>query len=274
MKKIEKVKLSPYEATAFYWINMIKKKLAQISHGMVPVTNNEKEFYMLFKDYGDEQWRSVFLQLSKDIKLDTEKYIETDNSDMYHQETTIGEHNDLNRSLKKIVGRTIPDIRLQIHYLKDSVIYTCPNFAEEWSKSVHMEALPKEYDPEYIIDGDEENFHFYNLLLSTMYMMQYKNCYFNSTDILRERFSKKYMKDNTIPDEDKDHVIDKFNYYFDLANSKGLIIGKSDDDAYLMVMDNNHLIRLDKYFGKAYEYSDEIINQSDEHTYIKQKKNE
>lgn len=265
---METKKLNSYEQTSYWWINRLKSKINQLylvkkREGNLD-NNSELEFLSIFESFGEKDWRNIYLELRKYIKIDVSEFAPSDyffNMDAFYQDTEKGKHQQLNNELSSILRIDIPDIRLANMGRKDEVIYTDPKGAYVWYKSCGTDQLPKEYESSfnYILTGNKKELEFYNLILSTLIILMEKNNNFNSMDKFRNRFCDEYKKNNNL-DIPNQKLIEDFNTVFIMFNRKGLNISNYwHKELYYMPsdLDKNGL---DEYKELADYYSDVILN--------------
>lgn len=257
MAKKAVIELSPIEATAYLWINSIRYRVREIVISGT-TDKNEAKFAEIFYGYTEIDWRKVYLELVKYISEDVDSYIPKDHSDAFSQDTDINGHERLNDEISKIIGQRIPDIRLAGNGVKDSVIYTTASFASVWYKSCGVNNLSTEYEPSYILTGDDNNLFFYNLLISTIAVLDKVDSSFKSVSTLRERFCSEYIKLSETKETIKD-VIEMFNYSFDKANDKEIIIGRSYKEMYFSSFRDIDYVGLEPYMDLAYHYASVIL---------------
>ena len=117
MKKIEKILLDPYQTVTYTWINTIKRRLNEISGPFYKPTKEESEFYEIFKDFTDLDWRYFYLrltmQISRDIHINRQLV----------QGTKKNKHNKLNEEIELLTGKHVPNIGLNTQGFKDHSIY-------------------------------------------------------------------------------------------------------------------------------------------------------
>ena len=119
----EKIKLSSVEATAYWWVNVIKNKVKEILKSGTS-SKDEKRFAKIFFRYTEREYRILYLELIKYIEQDMINHIMNSGENVYHQDTDIMGHNDINKALFKITNCSIPDIRIVSNNSKDVVTYT------------------------------------------------------------------------------------------------------------------------------------------------------
>lgn len=260
MIKHEKIKLSPIEATAYWWINSIREKVSELLiRGSL--SDSELEFMDIFYGYTELDWRTIYLELVKDISKDVTSYSVKENSnkvEAFYQDTAKNGHNRINEELSKIVNCPVPDIRLASNYAKDSIIYTTENVASVWSKSAGVTTLPTEYDADYVLTGNDAELAFYNLLVATISALYDQDPHFNSTSIFRDRFCQEYMKNNSDV-ETEEEIIEMFHHYFNKANDKHVILGRNYQETYSVTLSDMDLIGLESYMDTAKDYAEHIL---------------
>lgn len=268
----EEIKLSAIEATAYWWINMIKAKVREIA---IQGTNDKSEanFVNIFYYNTEVEWRKLYLELTKYITEDVDNYVSIDkyDDDIFSQDTAKKGHDRINRALSKITNQHIPDIRLSSNSAKDFVIYTNNFYASVWYKSCGTTNLPDKYEPTYILTGDNKKLNFYNLFISTIMVLKNTNMDFKSIPLLKKSFCKEYKKNNT---EDSIEDINKMiNDSFQKACDKGIISRLYDGTTYFCFFRNIDLIGLDQYMDTAEHYANVVLqNAKDNNGYSYSKK--
>ncbi len=259
MKK-EEIELSPVEATSYWWINSIKYKVREIA---ISGTNDksEAEFLEIFYNYTEINWRQVYLELVKYIFQDVASYIPKSHHDSFSQDTAIKGHTKINDEISKIINQRIPDIRLASNNTKDSVIYTTPSFSSVWYKSCGVHKLPTKYEPSYILTGDNKMLDFYNLLISTIAVLDKKDDDFESISILREKFCSEYIRLSD-SEENLNNVIEMFNFSFNKANDNGIILGRSFQETYFSSFRDIDYIGLNSYVDLANHYANIVLQET------------
>lgn len=257
---IEEIELSPIEATAYWWVNSIKNKVRDIVINGAR-TENEITFVDIFYKFYEVDWRILYIELIKYITLDVENYVPKNRLDSFSQNTEINGHNKLNNEISKIVGKQIPNICLASNDVKDSVVYTTTSYASVWYKSCGVNKLPTRYAPTYILTGDKNSLDFYNLLISTIAIIDKEDKNFQSVSTLRERFCNEYMKLNKTK-KNINEVIEMFNYSFDNACKKGIILGRSFKEIYFTSFQEIDYVTLDSYTDLAKHYASIVLHKS------------
>lgn len=262
MIKKKLVELSSVEATAYWWVLVIQRKVREIVvHGSSEPTHDQ--FLEIFYNYTDLEWRMLYLKLIEYIAYDVATYLPKGQGtysyvDAFHQDTDQCGHVQLSRELSAIVHSTVPNIRLAGFQEKDSVIYTTRTRTSVWYKSCGINYLPTDYEASYILTGDEEERMFYNLLLCTMDALKHKDESFQSIPILRERFCSEYLHSSASQKEIED-VTMMFNRLFNQISSRGLLVGKYFRDTYFTTFCDIDLVGLDSYRENAEHYADIIL---------------
>lgn len=273
MPNYEKIVLSPIEATAYWWVNLIRSKVREIS---IYGSSDKKEikFSKIFYDYTEIEWRKVYLKLVKAIAKDVQSFVPDDNSDSFSQDTEIKGHTRLNDEISKIIGKRVPDIRLAGNNVKDSVIYTTSSSASVWYKSCGEDKLSLKYDPSYILTGDKDSLDFYNLLIATIAIIKNIDRSSKSVSILRERFCNEYV--NLSESEiNLNDVIEMFNFAFDKACDNDLIMGHSSEKVYFTSFRNIDYVGLEPYLDLAGHYANAVLQETkdnDENAFSKKLK--
>lgn len=262
MVRNDLVELSPIEATAYWWIKLIRYRVREIA---ISGTRDKREakFAEIFYRYTEIDWRNVYLKLVKYISDDVDNYIPKKDSDTFSQDTDINGHKRLNDEISKIIGQQIPDIRLAGNSVKGSVIYTTTSLASVWYKSCGVNKLSTEYEPSYILTGDDNSLFFYNLLISTIAVLDKVDSSFKSVSTLRERFCSEYIKLSETKETIK-NVIEMFNYFFDKANDNEVIIGRSYKEMYFTSFKEIDYVGLEPYTGLANYYASVILQKNND----------
>ena len=263
MEKINEIELSSIEATAYWWINIIKSKVREL---VISGTTDKQEikFVEKFYNYTERDWRNLYLELVNFITEDVNNYVSIGNImgiDAFNQDTDKKGHDRINAELSKIMNCSIPDIRLASSSSKDSVIYTNMFGASVWYKSCGVRDLATKYNPTYILTGDEQGLNFYNLIISTIAVLKEKDRSFNSVSLLRNGFCKEYKKINKLQEELKD-IKDRFNQVFGSASDKGIILGSYWKETYFSSFRDLDYIGLEQYMEMAEHYASVILQKS------------
>ena len=257
MTKKDEIELSPVEATAYWWINVIRHRVRDLATSGVS-NKREYAFVQIFYGYTEVDWRNVYLELTKLISEDVEGYTGATPFDSFSQDTDVKGHKRLNDELSKITGQKIPDIRLVGDDAKDSVIYTTASSVSVWYKSCGVNKVSTKYEPNYLLTGDSKGLDFYNLLLATIVVLHQEDRSFKSVSCLRERFSREYVKLSE-SEEDMNSVIELFNSSFNKINDKGIILGRSGSEMYFPSFSSIDLIGLESYMNLAEHYAGVIL---------------
>lgn len=260
MQKIENIELSPVEATSYWWVNLIKKRVKEIVIEGARY-QSEAKFTEIFNNYTEIDWRNLYLQLVQYISEDVDNYVAKGNlgeEDVFSQDTAKNGHDRINEEISKIVNKRLPNIRLVSDNVKDSVIYTTKSFASVWYKSSGVIKLPTKYEPDYVLTGNDDELNFYNLLISTIVILKQENSGFNSIPLLRKEFCKEYIRLSNFKAK-LENVIEVFNHAFDKANDEGLITGRSYKETYFPNLYEIDFVGLDSYMDLAKHYANVIL---------------
>jgi len=263
MEKNKKIELSSIEATAYWWINVIRSKVREL---VISGTINKQEikFVEKFYNYSEKDWRNLYLELVNYITEDVNNYVPIENiigTDTFNQDTAKKGHDRINTELSKIMHCSVPDIRLASSSAKDSVIYTNMFGASVWYKSCGVTTLSTKYVPTYVLTGDEQELDFYNLVVSTIAVLKEKDSSFNSVPLLRNGFCKEYKKTNKIQ-EDLKQLLERFNHAFERASDKGIILGCYWKDTYFSHFRDIDYVGLEQYMEMAEHYASVILQKS------------
>ena len=253
------IELSAVEATSYWWTKTIIQKVREI---LIKKTcsQNERRFAEIFINYTERDWRKLYLELNKYIIENVNNYIpqEIIGIDCYNQDTAQNQHNDINRALSKITNKNIPDIRLASYYRKDTVIYTNIFEASIWYKSCGTTNLPTQYDPDYIITGDEKQLYLNNLFLATVAKIQEIDNDFNSISLLQKNFCKTIGSKKNL-EKDKTQIEERFYIAWKNANDKDIILGSIYDETYSAHFHKFDFKEIEAYIEEAQHYADIIL---------------
>ena len=259
MFDINKIKLSPVETTAYWWVNRIKNKVREIA---IQGTRNKQEakFAKLFSSYTDVEWRKLYLILVSSIQEEIKKYPEGNLYDLqqFHQETSVGNHSFINKALFKLAKRIIPDIRLASNGSKDSVIYTTQTGAGVWYLSCGTMELPYSYNNSYIITGDEKLLYVQNLLKAIIVILSERAGGFHSTKVLRDGFCDEYQLFYA-PNMEIEEIEKMFNFVFNELNANDLILGQSGQENFFSCIRDIDCAGLEPYMAEAEEFVKVIL---------------
>lgn len=263
MSKNKEIEISSIEATAYWWINVIKNKVREL---VISGTSDKQEikFVEKFYNYTEKDWRNLYLELVNYITEDVNNYVPIGNIigiDTFNQDTAKKGHDRINAELSKIMHCSIPDIRLASSSAKDSVIYTNMFGASVWYKSCGVTDLSTKYDPTYVLTGDEQELNFYNLVVSTIAVLKEQDRSFNSIPQLRNGFCKEYKKVNKLQ-EDLKELAERFNHAFERASDKGIILGNYWKETYFSHFRDIDYVGLEQYMEMAEHYANVILQKS------------
>jgi len=260
MKKNEEIELSSIQATAYWWVNLIRSKVKEI---LIEISSDEDKtnFAQIFCNFTEVEWRNLYLQLVYYIGEDVNNYIPKGDIygiDAFNQDTEKGGHNRINEELSKIIQISIPDISLACSDSKDLVIYTNMFGACVWYKSCGISDLSTKYEPSYVLTGDENELDFYNQVLSTIAVLQQKDHSFDSIPILRDRFCDEYKRLHP-SDETFDEIRKRFNKAFNKAADRDIVWGRSFKQSYFAYFRDFDYVGLEKYMKLAEHYARIIL---------------
>ena len=258
----ERIELSSIQATAYWWINIIRHKVREI---VLKPSTNKKEiaFAKIFYYYTETEWRILYLGLIGCIADDVNNYVLQGNDiDAFHQDTNVGGHDKINSELSKLVNKEVPDIRLADYSSKDYVIYTFKTGALLWYKSAGVYELAYDYEPSYILTGDEDELEFYNLFISIVLALHHANPDFRSVSKLREKFCTEYKKLNNL-EEPLEELYIRFNKAFAKACDREIIMGRPYIENYFCSFKDIDYIGLEKYSDIAKHYATIILKEKE-----------
>lgn len=261
MNNNEEIELTSIQATAYWWVNLIRSKVKEI---LIEKSSNEDKtkFAQIFCKFTEVDWREIYLQLVYYIGEDVNNYIPKGDIygiDAFNQDTEKGGHNRINEKLSKILQTSIPDIRLASSSSKDWVIYTNMFGACVWYKSCGVSDLPTKYEPSYVLTGDENELDFYNQVLSTIAVLQQKDHSFDSTPILRDRFCDEYKRIYS-SDDTLDEIRKRFNQAFNKAADRDIVLGRSFKQSYFAHFRDFDYVGLENYMKLAEHYARIILH--------------
>ena len=125
-------------------------------------------------------------------------------------------------------------------------------------KSCGVSDLSTKYEPSYVLTGDENELDFYNQVISTIAVLQQKNCNFHSLPLLRSGFCDEYKR--LYPsDETLDEIRDHFNKTFDKASDRDIILGRSCKERYFANFRDFDYVGLENYMELAEHYARIIL---------------
>lgn len=212
--QIKKINLSPIEATAYWWVQTINKKLIEIE--ILNDNKEEREFLSNFKDFTDVEWRILYLELTKYISKKVNNISNNDEAECYHQDTAKKYHNDINEVLCSVLKTNIPDINLTLSGIESSAIYTNQYGADRVYDISGIVKLDTIYDSNYILSGDEKELEMKNLI---MYLIDLE-VYNKSLESLKEIFCEFY---SNLHDVDKELLEDDFMRIYNQLSDQGLV---------------------------------------------------
>lgn len=247
------IELSPIETTIYWWINTLLSKVREIVIYR-PHDNYEKQFLEIFYSYMETDWRNLYLNLVNSLTKALANYIPDSCQNTFKLNTAKNGHNWLNGEIAKIIKKEIPDIRLASREGKDTTSYTEPNYAGICYHSCGIMPLSKKQAPTYILTGDQKGLDFYHLMVSTIAILHEKSNQFRSVSRLRERFCTEYIH-SANPKITKEQSLTLFNYAFNRASQRGLILGDASKEIYFPNLYEIDLIGLDDYYDSASHYA-------------------
>ena len=156
----DKFDLNPFEITSYWWINKIRDKVKELYMSDY-FTRREELFLNIFKNFTDEDYRTMYLELKDLIFQDVIDYHSFNNVGLYNQDTIVHNHDRLNNELSTIINVDIPDINLHMRNMKNYKIYTGYDGAYQYNYLDKIEELDKTYDNDYIISGNKEILNLY-----------------------------------------------------------------------------------------------------------------
>ncbi len=257
MEEKKLIELTPIETTAYWWVTMIRYKIRELID-LGAANKKEVKFVEKFYNCTERDWRNIYLGLVSLITEDVNNFKTNGVDDSFCQDTSKGGHNRLNEELKILLKYSIPDIRLASTAAKDSIIYTNSESASVWYKSCGVSELPYKYENDYILTGDEEELDFYNLVISTIIILNNQDNSFRSTIMLRKIFCEEFKKINNLTC-DLNEILNKFNRVFEKAGERNILLGKVWDDTYYTVFKNIDLVGLQDYMATAQYYAFRIL---------------
>ena len=230
MKKT-KVQLSPAETTAYWWVNVLRKKVNEIwTKGTKDY--DENEFACTFYRYSEDMWRNLYLQLAKHLEIEIEKVSQgnTYEIDSFTQDTSIDGHGVIDDVLGKITHCPYLDLWLSSKNELVSTIYSNEQGVSVWNgKSI--EQLPRLYDASYILTGNFARFKFKCLMKAVM-SLENHIIDFHSLSFFKESFCNEY-KQHVAPEFDISELEAMFDAEMNEFAATGLVVIDSSRDIYL-----------------------------------------
>lgn len=117
-----------------------------------------------------------------------------------------------------------------------------------------------------------KSLNFYNLFISTIAVLDERDSDFKSVSILREIFCSEYIKTAGIQESLND-IIELFDFLFDKACDREIILGSSYKETYFPCFRDIDLIGLDSYMSLANHYASVILQKFNEKSQNLCKKN-
>lgn len=220
----DKFDLNPFEITSYWWINKIRDKVKELYMSDY-FTRREELFLNIFKNFTDEDYRTMYLELKDLIFQDVIDYHSFNNVGLYNQDTIVHNHDRLNKELSTIINVDIPDINLHMRNMKNYKIYTGYDGAYQYNYLDKIEELDKTYDNDYIISGNKEILNLYKSIIVAI-----KELSINNEDIITELFIKlfslEYLNYNNL-DIDIEMMKEYCSYMINKINDLGMIKGRS-----------------------------------------------
>ena len=259
MEDIEKIKLTPAQRTAYWWVNIIKGKVKALLDGEA-YYDTEKKFAKIFEKYTERDWRKLYLKLTEEIEKDIEN--ENDKNHYFVQETEMKKHDRINEELSKITSKPVPDILISTRSTKPMLIYTNKYKVIKQVRSIGEEPLELECEPTYILTGNEKKLDFYYLLVATISALHEKDPKFESIPALANGFCKKYKEDTS--NQSSEEIIEWFKDSYDKAMWEGLITGFrwGYSSTYFCSDRLSHYKGLEPYMNQASDFADAILQES------------
>lgn len=209
--EIKKIELNPIEATSYWWVETIKKKLKEILS--FEYNQEEKDFLLALYDFTDIEWRKLYLELIKCISCKVENLSYKEDDEYYHQATLKKCHNDVNEALRFVAGKKIPDIGLSPLNVEDSSIYTNKYGADRIYCLSGIVPLNTMYEPNYILSGDEVELEMKNLIMYLMELGLYDKSLETFKDIFCEFYCDLHKEyDRKLIEENFVRIINQINF--------------------------------------------------------------
>lgn len=150
--QIKRIELNPVEATSYWWIIEIKKKLQELL--IITSGKEEAEFLSIFYNFTDIEWRKLYLDLIEYIGKKVENILLKEEYGYYYQDTKENFHKDINEVLCHFVNKSIPDISLTLLGVEESSICTNKYGADRIYNVSGIVPLDTLYESNYILSGD------------------------------------------------------------------------------------------------------------------------
>lgn len=184
-----RVVLNSVEQAAYWWIKVIRIKINEISRNPDSFSKEEYDFFEMFSNFTEENWRDIYLKLKDYITHHSDKKT-------FSQNTSKKGHQQINEALN------IPDVSLSSRNGKQYILDMHPRNIYVSCKI--KERIPNEYqtsyssDYNYVITGNKNDLKLYNLVLAVIMSIRIKRQYFKSLSFLRDSFCKKFISDNEL----------------------------------------------------------------------------
>ena len=255
---INKIELSSYEVTAYWWIKKIKTRIKDIIANEEKYNNDEVDFAHILYNYTENDWRNIYIQLARYIEAKVNDY-----ECEYYQGVDKKRHNDINYVLSSFNKSLVPDIKLAGDELIDCDIYTSKGSATVFYNTRGLVPLSTAYEEEFLLTGNKEQLDFYNLIKAVIVSLHRLDTSFSSVDQLRNEFCDIYFKKNhDCLLQDLRQIRDSFNVVMDQLSDKNLITGSWNSKNYKCLFEDMDLVGIDSYFKNAEIYTNQILNRS------------
>ncbi len=263
MNSIEnKIKLNPIEATAFWWVKMIRNKVREINRRSRDF--DELRFADLFDGYKEEDWRNLYLRLvdliEEDMREKQGKY--------FQQETAIRRHNNINIDLSCVIKDIVPDIDISPRYSKSNVIFTSDKSVSVGERgNAIAQILNRENNPWYTLTGDEDDLKCYYLLAATLAVIDANSKKYESKPLrpLKTGIVNGYKK-YILPEFKMEKLRDSADLAIEYAEQNGIIriINSATPPIYETDFTREEYNGLEPYMDKAMELASVILNKDPE----------
>ena len=235
---LKQIELTPYEVASYWWVKKIKNKIKIIKSN---INNNysskdEIDFYEIFKNYTEIEYRNIYLKLSKLIKDNVDNFVPNGMLDIfiYSQSTNLKKHNDLNNNLKTILNKEIKDIEL--NDIPTSILIDL-NGCYEWTLTKGPKLLSRTYNETYILTGDNKKLDFYSKILNTLLLINKKELSYDSLIDFKLYYCTKY-KENYSKEDLIEEIYSKFDDAINMAIEEEYITYDDTNKKFYINIDN------------------------------------
>ena len=265
-----KIKLTPAEATAYWWINKIRGKVRRV-YSTGYGDSSEKEFAQIFSNFTEIEWRYLYIKLTDFFgyyaQIQEKEFADcpskNENNKYFWQDCNKGGHALLNEEIERIVHRPVPDINIAYNFSSA----TCNTSACAGERCYpELPLIMDPVPPTYIITGDANMLHFYNQLVATLAVIS-ENSDGKGCAQLYSQLETNYCgwyNAIFVPNEAHDKIVKKFKEALAEAMGNGIFspyLGWKKYDLNFCKIDYNGL---DHYLFGAVELAGKVLGEEND----------